>query len=237
MKAVELAFLKERSRGGISRAQLALTPTAAGEYRTAMRERLEGLIGRVRDLLATEVYRPNPAANCFHCELQAALSPVAGGPAGPARGGGVVTLPAGDRRGPGRRAHGRAVAGDLDAARAVRRGRGRRLGQDVGDGGARRVPGAGGAGARGGRPPRRAARQRPVPDVHEQGHREPEPARPARAAGARPGRGRGADDPQLPRVRRAGHRAARPAGRDRARASASCRRRSARSCARACSTR
>jgi RecB family exonuclease len=70
VKAVELTFLKERSRGGISRAQLALTPTAAGDYTTAMRDRLEGLIGRVRDLLATEVYRPNPAANCFHCRFK-----------------------------------------------------------------------------------------------------------------------------------------------------------------------
>src|SRR5262249_54947456 len=70
VKAVELTFLKERSRGAISPAQLALTPTLAGEYATGMRERLEGLIDRVRDLLATEVYRPNPAANCFHCRFK-----------------------------------------------------------------------------------------------------------------------------------------------------------------------
>jgi superfamily I DNA/RNA helicase/RecB family exonuclease len=70
VKAVELTFLKERSRGAISRAQLALTPSAAGEYTEAMQERLEGLIVRVRDLLATEVYRPNPAANCFHCRFK-----------------------------------------------------------------------------------------------------------------------------------------------------------------------
>jgi superfamily I DNA/RNA helicase/RecB family exonuclease len=70
VKAVELTFLKERSRGAISRAQLALTPTAAGEYTAAMGERLEGLIGRVRGLLADEVYRPNPAANCFHCRFK-----------------------------------------------------------------------------------------------------------------------------------------------------------------------
>src|SRR5207245_1031014 len=67
VKAVELAFLKERSKGQISRAQLPLTPTAAGEYATAMRDRLGGLIGRVRELLATEVYRPNPAAQCSPC--------------------------------------------------------------------------------------------------------------------------------------------------------------------------
>jgi superfamily I DNA/RNA helicase/RecB family exonuclease len=70
VKAVELAFLKERSKGQISRAQLPLTPTAAGEYATAMRDRLGGLIGRVRELLATEVYRPNPAAECFHCRFK-----------------------------------------------------------------------------------------------------------------------------------------------------------------------
>jgi hypothetical protein len=72
VKAVELAFLKERDwrKGGIARAQLPLTPTAAGEYRTAMRERLEGLIARVREHLADEVYRPNPAADCFHCRFK-----------------------------------------------------------------------------------------------------------------------------------------------------------------------
>jgi superfamily I DNA/RNA helicase/RecB family exonuclease len=70
VKAVELTFLKERSKGAISRSQLALTPTLAGEYATEMRERLESLIGRVRDLLTTEVYRPNPAANCFHCRFK-----------------------------------------------------------------------------------------------------------------------------------------------------------------------
>jgi hypothetical protein len=35
-----------------------------------MRDRLGGLIGRVRELLATEVYRPNPAAECFHCRFK-----------------------------------------------------------------------------------------------------------------------------------------------------------------------
>jgi superfamily I DNA/RNA helicase/RecB family exonuclease len=70
VKAVELAFLKEKSRGAISRAQLPLTPSAAGEYRTAMLERLGGLIERVRGLLSDEVYRPNPTANCFHCRFK-----------------------------------------------------------------------------------------------------------------------------------------------------------------------
>ncbi len=89
------------------------------------------------------------------------------------------------------------------AAGAVRAGRGRRIGQDLGDGGARRLPGPGGerpAGRRR-RRSRRPSRQRAVPDVHEQGDREPAAARPpgARAAGA--GRGRGAGGRELPRVR------------------------------------
>ena len=70
VKAVELAFLKERSRGAISRAQLPLTPSAAGEYRAGMRERLLGLVHRVRELESTENYRPSPAANCFHCRFK-----------------------------------------------------------------------------------------------------------------------------------------------------------------------
>jgi len=70
VKAVELAFLKERSRGQISRAQLPLTPSAAGEYRAGMRERLLGLVHRVRELESTETYRPSPAANCFHCRFK-----------------------------------------------------------------------------------------------------------------------------------------------------------------------
>ena len=70
VKAVELAFLKERSRGAISRAQLPLTPSSAGEYRAGMRERLLGLVHRVRELESSENYRPSPAANCFHCRFK-----------------------------------------------------------------------------------------------------------------------------------------------------------------------
>ena len=83
-------------------------------------------------------------------------------------------LSAGDRRRHGRsRADRGTVDGDLVAPRALRAGGRSGLGQDVGDGRARCVPGARGHGARGGRSRGRAARQRPVPDVHEQGHREP----------------------------------------------------------------
>jgi len=70
VKAVELAFLKERSRGAIARAQLPLTPSSAGEYRAGMRERLLGLVHRVRELESSENYRPSPAANCFHCRFK-----------------------------------------------------------------------------------------------------------------------------------------------------------------------
>jgi len=70
VKAVELAFLKERSRGMISRAQLPLTSKVAGGYESGMRERLRELVHRVRELIANENYRPNPAANCFHCRFK-----------------------------------------------------------------------------------------------------------------------------------------------------------------------
>ena len=97
-------------------------------------------------------------------------------------------LPAGDRR---RRwaaePHRGAMARDLVAARAVRAGRRRGLGQDLGDGRAGRLPGARRARtARRGPTRGRAARQRALPDVHQQGDREPAAADPPRAGRARP---------------------------------------------------
>ena len=112
-------------------------------------------------------------------------------------------LPAGDRRRDGRtRADRGAMARDLVAARAVRARRRRGVGQDVGDGRARRVPGARRDRSVRRRRPRCVARQRALPDVHEQGDREPAAADPPRARRARPGRGRRARDHELPRVRR-----------------------------------
>ena len=86
------------------------------------------------------------------------------------------------------------------AARAVRADRGRGLGQDLGDGRAGGLPRARRARPR--RRPRRDAGQRLVPDVHEQGDRQPAAAGAPVAVDAGPARGRRARDHELPRVRR-----------------------------------
>ena len=76
VRAVELAFLRERpprtqaSPGPMALAQLPITPKVRDEYEEAMTERLGGLIGTVRDLLETETYRPNPAAECYFCRFK-----------------------------------------------------------------------------------------------------------------------------------------------------------------------
>jgi len=76
VRAVELAFLRERpprtqaSPGPMALAQLPITPKVRDEYEEAMTERLGGLIGTVRDLLETETYRPNPAADCYFCRFK-----------------------------------------------------------------------------------------------------------------------------------------------------------------------
>jgi superfamily I DNA/RNA helicase/RecB family exonuclease len=72
VRAVQLSFLRGRERGGGGVAKLPWQPAGndRDEYLAGMRERLSGLIGRIRTLGETEVYRPNPAANCRYCEFQ-----------------------------------------------------------------------------------------------------------------------------------------------------------------------
>ena len=70
VKAVELAFLKERKDGGVHRAHLGLNSQAQHDYEAKMSERLSSLIARVKELLRTENYRPNPAANCRNCDFK-----------------------------------------------------------------------------------------------------------------------------------------------------------------------
>ena len=93
------------------------------------------------------------------------------------------------------------MAGDLVAARAVRARRRRGVGQDVRDGRARRVPGARRVREARRRRAGRVARQRALPDVHEQGDREPAAADPPRARGPAARGGRRARDHELPRLR------------------------------------
>ena len=102
------------------------------------------------------------------------------------------------------------------APRAVR-ARGRRgIGQDVRDGRARRVPGARRIREARRRRAGRVARQRALPDVHEQGDGEPAAADPPRARGLGSRGGRRARDHELPRLRGAAAHAPRHARRHRA---------------------
>lgn len=68
-KAVELAFLKELRDGSVVRSQLAMNSSAQHEFAEAMAGRLAGLIHRLEELYRTEVYRPDPQANCRFCDF------------------------------------------------------------------------------------------------------------------------------------------------------------------------
>ncbi|HEX9235781.1 MAG TPA: PD-(D/E)XK nuclease family protein, partial [Actinomycetota bacterium] len=70
VKAVELAFLKETRNGAVKRVQLGLNSKAQQEYEEAMSARLAGLVDRLRELQATEVYRPDPRAECRYCDFK-----------------------------------------------------------------------------------------------------------------------------------------------------------------------
>jgi CRISPR/Cas system-associated exonuclease Cas4 (RecB family) len=47
-----------------------MTSAAREEYGERMAERLRGLIGRIKELNATETYRPSPSANCRYCQFK-----------------------------------------------------------------------------------------------------------------------------------------------------------------------
>jgi len=70
VKAVELAFLKDLRGGEIKRVQLGLNRQAQQEYEAEMSARLAGLVGRLRGLQETEVYRPDPRAECRYCDFK-----------------------------------------------------------------------------------------------------------------------------------------------------------------------
>ena len=71
MRAVELAFLRGHGRPGQLESEAwPISPTGEEEYQTRMRERLSGLIARIRELEERGAYRPNPAANCFFCDFK-----------------------------------------------------------------------------------------------------------------------------------------------------------------------
>jgi len=72
IRAVQLAFLRGKWNEHDRVAKLEWMPSSdhVAGYRDGMRERLGGLIGRIRTLMETEVYRPDPAANCRFCDFK-----------------------------------------------------------------------------------------------------------------------------------------------------------------------
>ena len=71
-RAVELAFLRGKwnDKTRVHRAQWQPNTQHAEEYRREIRERLSGLLARLRSLIETETYRPSTAANCHFCEFK-----------------------------------------------------------------------------------------------------------------------------------------------------------------------
>ena len=71
VRQVELAFLKgEWRRGEFQLKSWQVTEGEEEAYQAAVRHELSRLIERKRNLLATENYRPNPAANCHWCDFK-----------------------------------------------------------------------------------------------------------------------------------------------------------------------
>ncbi|HEY6565982.1 MAG TPA: ATP-dependent DNA helicase, partial [Actinomycetota bacterium] len=71
VRTVELAFLRGNWRNtDIDYRKWQITDRDEDQYQEQMRERLAALITRKKVLNETEVYRPNPYANCRFCDFQ-----------------------------------------------------------------------------------------------------------------------------------------------------------------------
>jgi PD-(D/E)XK nuclease superfamily len=71
VRQVELAYIKgDWKRGELVRPAWQIADGEEEEYQTRIREALSMLIARKRHLIDTEVYRPNPAANCYWCDFK-----------------------------------------------------------------------------------------------------------------------------------------------------------------------
>ena len=71
VRQVELAYVKgDWRRDELVRPFWPITPDDEEEYKTRMLEELSRLIAKKRELIETEVYRPNPAANCRWCDYK-----------------------------------------------------------------------------------------------------------------------------------------------------------------------
>ncbi len=73
--AVELAYLKGHWKDGtIELRRWQVPEREMEEYQVRVRDKLSELIGRERELIAGETYKPNPGANCFFCEFKSLCS-------------------------------------------------------------------------------------------------------------------------------------------------------------------
>ena len=71
VRAVDLAYLRGHWRTGeIVDPSWPISPSGGEAYQEAVRERLIELIEHIRTLQDTEVYRPNPYAQCYFCDFK-----------------------------------------------------------------------------------------------------------------------------------------------------------------------
>ena len=72
VRQVELAYIKGHWKGDhpLVRPSWAISEDDEEAYQRSVREALTELIALKRELNETEVYRPNPTANCFWCDFK-----------------------------------------------------------------------------------------------------------------------------------------------------------------------
>ena len=71
VRAIDLAYLRGHWRTGeIVDPTWPISPSGADTYQELVREHLSALIGHIRTLQDTEVYRPNPYAQCYFCDFK-----------------------------------------------------------------------------------------------------------------------------------------------------------------------
>jgi superfamily I DNA/RNA helicase/RecB family exonuclease len=72
VRAVELAYVRGTWRDSSKVEKVPWQPNTSNgvKYRAAIRERLSGLIARLRGLVETESYRPSTAAECHFCDFK-----------------------------------------------------------------------------------------------------------------------------------------------------------------------
>jgi hypothetical protein len=71
VRQVELAYIKgDWRRGELVKPTWQIDEAGEETYQAAIRASLAALIAQKRELIDTEVYRPNPTANCFWCDFK-----------------------------------------------------------------------------------------------------------------------------------------------------------------------